>query len=235
MENQIENKSLYFYNRRGKAGSKYVELYRCFDTGQNLLFSAHALRLGKPMPLFAGDGVTQIGEIRNRKNYLINGRTDFLEESGSRLIGSYSRLSRVYDAGDNKIGRWRDARSWGEEFKMNVVDAIGNALLGSGDVPAGADPSDTHLLTSGEDILATLQREKLPFFPDPPKRSSPGKIAKIASKIVPGELGKSLGEITPPYGWSFSCHPMPQSGEGDLLMRYAALFRIEFLRWSRSA
>jgi hypothetical protein len=199
------------------------------------VFSAHAVRFGKPVSIFESDGDKLIGEIRNRKNYLVNGKTDFYDMPGQDLLGSYSRLSRIYDGADNKVGRWRDARSWSEEFKVNLVDAIGNALLGTGDVPGGSNPSDTHLLTHGEVVLATLQREKLPFFPDPPKRTSPGKLAKFASKVIPGELGKSLGEITPPYGWSLSYQPKSTIGCDERLLQYAALYRIEFLRWSRAS
>lgn len=227
--------SLYFHSKRGHAESKSFELYRCIDEQQRIRFSAHAIRFGKPVPIFDAEGNTIVGEIRNRKNYLLNGRTDFHDLRSQVLLGSYSRLSRIYDAADQKIGRWRDARSWSEDFKINLVDAIGNALLGAGDVPGGANPSDTHLLTDGKEILATLQREKLPFFPDPPKRSSPGKLAKFASKIVPGELGKSLGEITPPYGWRFTCHQVKAPAPDKTLLQYAALCRIEFLRWSRSS
>lgn len=173
----------------------------------------------------------KVAEINNRKNYLVNGRTDILEPETKRLIASYARFGRVYDASDLKAGRWRDARKWSEELKVNLVDAIGNTLLGSGDVPGGANHGDTHLFSRGKDIIGMLQREKLPFFPDPPKSMEPHKLARLASKIIPGELGKSLGEVTPPYGWALNVY---ESVGGDDVVRYSALVHLEYLRWARS-
>ena len=233
-ETQFGMEKIYFYRKRSPVDSKYVELYKCFDSNQRILFTAHAIRFGKPVPIFDSAGNKMIGEIRNRKNYLVNGMTDFHDFKGQGLLGSYSRLSRVFDAGEHKIGRWRDARSWRDQFKVDFVDAIGNALLGAGDVPGGTNSSDTHLLTNGKEIVATLQREKLPFFPDPPRRSGPGRLARFAGKIIPGELGKSIGEITPPYGWSLTAHQDVTNRLDRKLLNYAALTRIEFLRWSSS-
>jgi hypothetical protein len=115
---------------------------------------------------------------------------------------------------------------------MNLVDAIGNALFGSGDVPAGASPSDTHLFSNGTDVLAMLQREQLSFFPDPPASMEPHKLAKLASKLIPGKLGRSLGEVTPPYGWRLVVFQPLENAE---LLRYSALVHMEFLRWSHNA
>lgn len=223
-------KELYFFHRRehGDAGS--CELHRCFAENGQVLFSARATRLGKPMPVF--EGTEQVAEVRNRKNYLVNGRTDIRCSHTNRLIGSYSRLGRVHDGGDRKVGRWRDARKWSEELKENLVDGLANALLGSGDAIAGVNASDTHVLSSGKDILCMLQRERLTFFPDPRKSMKPGKIAKLASKVVPGKLGKSLGEVTPPYGWTFT---ELDSSESSELLRYSALVHLEYLRWARSS
>jgi len=231
-ENTPEFRKLYFHQKRHHLEKKSVDLYRCFDASQNVLFSVHADRFGKPAFILESSGDEQIGEIRNRKNYLINGKTDIYDLRGQTLLGSYSRLSQVYDAADTKIGRWWDARSWSDEFKANLVDAIANTLLGSGDVPGGANLSDTHLLSRGKVILAKLEREKLPFFPDPPKKSSPGKMAKFASKIVPGELGKSLGEITPPVGWTLTLQNHPGGEDNTRLLPYAAFVRIQYLRWA---
>lgn len=138
----------------------------------------------------------KVAEINNRKNYLVNGRTDILEPETKRLIASYARFGRVYDASDLKAGRWRDARKWSEELKVNLVDAIGNTLLGSGDVPGGANHGDTHLFSRGKDIIGMLQREKLPFFrilqnrwnliswPGWPAKSSPANLAKAWEKSL---------------------------------------------------
>jgi hypothetical protein len=226
----------YFHSRRDRVETSFFELYRCFKTEHKLCFSAHATRFGKPVQIYGHAGDTQaVAEIRNRKGYLVNGRTDIYDKQEGCLIGSYTRFGRVRDADDNKTGTWRDARSWGEEFKVNLIDAIGNTLLGSGDVPGGVNSSDTHLLSSGKTILAVLQREKLPFFPDPPKRTQPSKFARLASKVVPGELGKSLAEITPPYGWKLTINSQPDDERARKLLLYASLTRIEFLRWSRSS
>ena len=63
-------------------------------------------------------------EISHRQNYLVSGRTDIRNVETNRVIGSYSRLGRVYDSDDLKAGRWRDAQSWNEELKENLVDAV---------------------------------------------------------------------------------------------------------------
>lgn len=220
---------LFFYNKRGHEGSSFFEWYRCFDEGQAILFSARADRFGKPMPVIEEERT--VVEIRNRKGYLVNGRTDIQCQDTGQLLGSYSRLGQVCDAANQKIGRWRDGRKWSEEFKENLIDAIGNALLGSGDVPGGVNASRTHLLSRGKEVLAVLRREQLPFFPDPPKSMQPGMFAKLASRIIPGQLGKSLGEVTPPYGWTLS---ILESSSDRSLVRYSALIHLEFLRWARS-
>ncbi|HKX55025.1 MAG TPA: hypothetical protein VJN01_02945 [Xanthomonadales bacterium] len=233
-ENPNGFEAYYFHRQRNPSTSVPGDVCRCFDAHQQIVFNAHTIRFGKPITVYDPAGRTLIAEIRNRDNYLLNGRTDFCAANGGGLLGSYSRFSRVYDAQDNKIGYWRDAQSWAEELKVNLIDAIANALLGSGDGGMGANPSDTHLLTDGQDILAILHRKKLPFFPDPPKRSSPGRLAKLASRIVPGELGKSLAEITPPYGWCFTLRHSPPTRHDEMLLHYSALVRMEYMRWSRS-
>jgi hypothetical protein len=224
----------YFHRKRNPSPSSPGDLYRCFDVSQQLVFNAHTAGFGKLIAVFHSESDRVIAEIRNRDNYLLNGRTDFYAASGEGLLGSCSRFSRVYNAHGHKIGYWRDAQSWAEELKVSLIDGIANALLGSGDGGMGANPSDTHLLTNGQDVLAVLHRKKLPFFPDPPKRSSPGRLAKLASKIVPGELGKSLAEITPPYGWCLTLQHSPHTQGEETLLHFAALLRIEFMRWSRS-
>lgn len=225
-----ETETIWFYSRRGQHERGPCEGYRAFDAEEKILFTAYADRLGKPVPVFMDD--RQVVEIANRKNYLVNGRTDIQCLETATLIGSYSRLGRVHDSNDRKIGRWNDARKWTEEFKENLVDAIGNALLGCGDVPGGANTGDTHVLSNDKEVLATLQREQMPFFPDPPKSVEPHKLAKLASRIIPGKLGESLGEVTPPYGWKLTpFQPLEQPG----LLNYSALVHLEFLRFSRSA
>jgi len=166
----------------------------------------------------------------NRKNYVVNGRTDFQCLETDNLIGSYSRIGRVYDSSDRKIGRWCDARKWTEEFKENLIDALANAVFGGGDAPVGANPGDVQILSDGKAVLAVLQREQMPFFPDPPKSMEPSKVAKLASRVIPGKLGKSLGEVTPPSGWKLSVFQFLESME---LLRYVALTHLEFMRWSR--
>ena len=226
----------HFHSKRDREETNFFELYRCYDVQHELYFSARSTRFGKPVPIFVpGQGSGPIAEIRNRKGYLVNGRTDIRDLRSGELLGSYSRVGRVYDATDEKAGAWRDARSWSEEFKVNIIDAIGNALLGSGDVPGGANHGDTHLLTMEKTVLAVLQRARLPFFPDPPRRTEPGRFARMASKVVPGELGKSLAEVRPPYGWTLTVQNRPGSEEARALLLYCALFRIEFLRWSRTS
>jgi len=228
MENEHPQEELWFHHCRANEGSRWFELYRCYARDESVLFSAQADRLGKPMPVFIGD--LNVAKIMNRKNYVVNGRTDFQCLETDNLIGSYSRIGRVYDSSDRKIGRWCDARKWTEEFKENLIDALANAVFGGGDAPVGANPGDVQILSDGKAVLAVLQREQMPFFPDPPKSMEPSKVAKLASRVIPGKLGKSLGEVTPPSGWKLSVFQFLESME---LLRYVALTHLEFMRWSR--
>ena len=219
---------LWFHHQRSQIDGTFCEWYRCFSGDESVQFEARATRLGKPVPIFRGD--RQTGEIRNRKGYVLNGRTDIHAMEPEQLIGSYARLGQVRDAADTKIARWKDGRKWSEEFKESLVDALANAVLGSGDVPTGANPGDIQVFSNGKQILATLSREKLAFFPDPPKSTEPGKFAKLASRIVPGELGKSLGEVTPPRGWKLT---ILEPTKASQLLTWSALVHLEYMRWSR--
>ncbi|MDX1461271.1 MAG: hypothetical protein R3348_09475, partial [Xanthomonadales bacterium] len=179
---EADDKKLFFHSRRHRGEKGSFELHRCFNGDGKVLFSAHATRLGKPMPVFRGS--EQVAEVRNRKHYLVNGRTDIISAETGGLIGSYARLGRLYDGEERKVGRWRDGRKWSEEFKENFADALANAVFGGGEVPAGVNAGNTQLLAAGKDILCVLQRERLTFFPDPPKSAEPGKLARLASKVV---------------------------------------------------
>ena len=223
-------KVFWFYNKRGSEDGKFFEWYRCFDEKQCILFYAHADRLGKPIPVFRD--ANQVVNAANRSGYLVNGRTDITFLAEDSLVGSYARLGRVYDRDDQKVGRWQDARKWSEELKESLLDGIANALLGAGEGPVGGNPGYTHVFSRGKDIIATLNREKLAFFPDPPKSMEPGKLAKLASRVLPGVIGKELGEVTPPYGWKLSV--APTAGNEDLLL-YSALVHLENIRYSRQA
>lgn len=226
---------LFFHSKRDHEGSAYFELYRCYGLNQQVLFSVRAISLGKPFSVFNGEEKSHpIAEMRNSKGYLFNGKTLIHDLKTRFPLGCYVRTGSVIDGRDRKIGRWRDARSWSDEFKGNLIDALANALLGSGDVSSGANPSDTHIFSIGKDIIATLQREQMSFFPDPPKSMEPGRLAKIASKVIPGRLGKSLGEVTPPYGWTLKIHKKPADDQQMKLIQYGAVLRIEFLRWSKA-
>ena len=224
------------YSRRLQRDLKFCEFYRCFSPGRAVEISARAQRFGKPFMVYEGlDSGEPVIEVRSAKNYLINGRTEVCELAGGKVLGSYTRLNTILDADGEKIGRWSDARSWSEEFRENLVDALANAALGAGDVPGGANSGDTHLLTCDKNILARLQRERMDFFPDPPKRESPGRIAKWVGRVVPGELGRSIAENLPPYGWSLH---LAENLPLQLSRRFvlcSAILRIEMLRFSRSA
>jgi len=228
MQSSVATTDYWLHHQRGHEAGKSFEWYRCYDARQNLRFDAHATRLGKPLPVFV-DGI-EVVHIANRSGYLVNGRTDIHSLANNTLLGSYTRLGRVYDGHDEKRGRWRDVRKWTEELKENLIDGVANALLGGGDTPIGANPGDVHVFGSGSDIIATLSRERLDFFPDPPPSMEPARWAKLASRIIPGELGRSLGEVTPPRGWKLRVQETRIDPE---LVLYSALIHIEFLRWSR--
>jgi len=224
------------YSRRAQRDSGFYEFYRCFSPASEVELSARAQRIGKPFSVFKGmDDGQPIIEVRNAKNYLINGRTEIRTLASGELLGSYTRLNAILDAEGEKIARWRDARSWSEDFKENLIDALANAALGAGDVPGGANTGDTHLLSRGKTVLVRLQKERMEFFPDPPRSSSPGRIAKMAGRLIPGELGRSIRENLPPYGWSlYLAENLPQNMTRQFML-CVAILRIEMLRYSRSA
>lgn len=225
----------YFHHKRDQQASDFFYYYRCFDLDQQIIITARTTNFGKPISIYRDEEIKEpIAEFRNSKGYLVNGKTYIHDLHSGSKIGYYTRLNRLYNSQDIKIGRWRDAQKWSKEFKENLFDALANTLLGSGDIPGGANPSDTHLLSDGNEVIALLQRKQLPFFPDPPKSMKPGMIAKFASKIIPGNLGKSLGEVTPPGGWLLTINKKSSSKTEETLVLYSVLYRIEYIRWSRS-
>lgn len=234
-ETSTQIPSCILYSRRAQRDSTYCEHYRCFTPDEEVELSARAQRIGKPFMVFEGlDEGPPLIEVRNARNYLVNGRTEIRELSGGTLLGSFTRLNTILDSEGVKIGRWRDARSWSKEFRENLIDALANAALGAGDVPGGASTGDTHLLSKGKTMLARLQKERMGFFPDPPRSESPGRFAKIAGRIIPGELGRSIRENLPPFGWSlYLTENLPTRFSRRFLLCIAIL-RIEMLRYSRS-
>ena len=223
------------HSQRTQRESVYFELYRCFTPGGEVELSARAKRIGKPFMAYRGtdDGDPFI-EVKNAQGYLLNGRTEIRQISSGAVLGSYTRLNAVLDAAGETLARWRDARRWSEEFRENLFDALANAALGAGDVPGGSNSSDTHLLSCGNKVLARLQRERMHFHPDPPRSESPGRIAKIVGRMIPGELGRSMRENLPPFGWSlFLAENLPPQFSHSFLL-CTAILRIQMLRYSRS-
>lgn len=222
------------YSKRAQRDSKFFQYYRCFTPCGEVELSARVQRFGKPFMVYAGlDDGSPVIEVKNAKNYLVNGRTEVRELASGNVLGSYTRLNAVLDMQGDKLGRWVDARSWSETFKENLVDTIANAALGSGDGTVGANTGDTHLLLQGKNLLARLQRERMSFFPDPPSTGSRGRIARIAGRMIPGELGRSIRENLPPYGWSLSlAQGLPPQFSPRFILCIAIL-RIQMLRYLR--
>ena len=136
---------------RDHEGSDYFELYRCDDSNEKVLFSARATSAGKPVLIFEAETSEHpVAEFRISNGFLVNGKTNILDLKTEESLGCYTRIGRMYDRNETKVGRWRD------EFKENLVDAIGNTLLGCGDVLGGANLSNTHLFSNETEVLATL-------------------------------------------------------------------------------
>jgi hypothetical protein len=228
--------SAWLYAKRALREAEHCEYYRCYARAGESELSARAQRFGKPFMVYEGldTGPPVIG-IQGAKNYLVNGRTEIRELAGEKVLGSYTRLNAVLDGGGERIGRWYDARSWIEEFKDNFFDALLNAALGSGETAIGSSVGDIHVLSQGKTVFASLHRQRLEFFPDPPKAESPGRLAKIAGRIIPGELGRSVRENLPPFGWAlYLAGDLPQPLTRRFLL-CTAILRLEMMRFSRSA
>jgi hypothetical protein len=77
--------------------------------------------------------------------------------------------------------------------------------------------------------IGVLNRERLPFFIDPPQNTEPGKAAKLFKKILPKTLGNGLFDANPPLGWRLSIsHSLPKQ---NILMPIGALMTVEIRRW----
>jgi len=227
--------SAWLYAKRAQRESAYCEYYRCFTPDGKVELSARAQRFGKPFMVYEGlDTGPPTIEVRSAQNYLVNGRTEIRELASEKVLGSFTRFSAILDAEGEKLARWYDARSWQKEFKDNFFDALLNAALGSGESAIGSSVGDVHVLSQGKTVFARLQRQRMEFFPDPPRSDSPGRLAKIAGLIIPGELGRSIRENLPPFGWAlYLAENLPRPFSRKFLL-CTAILRLEMMRFSRS-
>lgn len=216
--------------RSGKTVSGYR--YRCYKDGQEKpLFYSHNFRKGHAGSIFfsAEDDPPDL-ILKLRKSFPISGKIDLVDPRDNGCKGVVTRGHKLYDRSENYIARFRDRRRWKEHIGESVIDAVGNMILGGDSTAAPGGGASDLVLLADKKAVGTLSREALPFFPDPPSRTEPGKAGKLLKKVLPKNIGRALIDITPPLGWKLAIYDASPFTEETLLL-CGALMTIEIERW----
>ena len=240
MESEIDqftNRKFYFYRQYKqinvpgiKAKTKSGYYYRCYrDNEESLLFHSYNFRTGTAGYVFFKDPTGEPDHvIKLRRSFPISGKVDLRIFPTNELKGIVTRGRKFYDAEENRIGRFVDARSWKESFGESTFDAIGQLIFGNVDAPGGGLSSFGLIIN--EEPAGYLNRQQLPFFPDPPRRSEPHRLGSIMKKVLPENLGSAIFDITPPTGWQLAIKPEKMLGDESLLL-LSTLMVIEINSW----
>jgi hypothetical protein len=125
---QFTTSKFFFYGRYRqidvpgpKDKTKPGHYYRCYqDNEESLLFHSYNFRTGTTGYVFY-DNPT--GEpdivIKLRKSFAISGKVDVRNFRTNELQGIVTRGRKFYDAGENRLGRFVDSRSWKESFGVS--------------------------------------------------------------------------------------------------------------------
>lgn len=160
-----------------------------------------------------------------RSNFAFSGKIDSLT-SDSKPIGIVTRRLEILDPDEKPLLHLQDPSSWKENLAESLVDALGNALL-SGDNTSGSSSRSKYLLVCENSPCGTLTRERLPFFPEPPRE--PGAIKKFAAKLLP----KHFAKRQPPLAWHLN-YDLPEYLQiPDYTLINSITMLIELLRWIR--
>ena len=234
---QLASNHFYFYSKYkqltipdSKTKSKSGRHYRCYrDSEESLIFQSFNFRTGTAGYVFFGDpGEPPNRVIKLRKSFPISGKMDVRDFNTHELLGVITRGRKFYDAGETRIGRFVDPRSWKELFGESAVDAIGQLIFGNVDAPGGG--LSRFGLVIDEKPAGYLDRQRLPFFPDPPRRTEPHRAGAVFKKVLPQKLGSALFDITPPTGWKLAVKPEMMPKDLDLLL-LGTLMVIELNNW----
>lgn len=96
--------------------------------------------------------------------------------------------------------------------------------------PAHSDGAGRFLLVADKKTIGAVSRQRLPFFPDPPKRTEPRPIIKAFEKILPEKIGRALFDVSPPLGWKLEV-ALPAAIDDPMLLLCAALMTIDIRCW----
>ena len=240
MESEIDQfatTKFYFYSRHRqldvpgpKAKTKSGNYYRCYkDNGESLLFHSYNFRTGIAGFAFYKDPEDEPDiEIKLRKSFALSGKVDIRDSRTSELKGTVTRGRKFYDADANRLGRFVDSRSWKESFGESAFDAIGQLIFGNVDAPGGG--LSRFGLIMSEQPAGYLDRQQLPFFPDPPRRTQPHRVGSLMKKVLPENLGSALFDVTPPTGWTLAIKPELMPEDANLLL-LSTLMVIEINSW----
>lgn len=231
----------YFYGRHEllpkptRKGSKKKSgyRYRCYQTdGENLKFFSHNFQTGYLGNIFLTDEAAPSDyTLRMRASFPISGKVDVWNEKKNQMIGIVTRGRKIYDASENLIGKFIDPRSWKEHFGESMVDFVGELVFGGGDSGhGGSDGANAFILSKNKVPLGKLVREQLPFFPDPPRKTEPGRTGKMLKKILPKNIGSAIFDITPPTGWKLEL-VKDISGTDRMLILLGTLMTVDIRRW----
>ncbi len=218
--------TLYIHHRSGNWNGQYGERYTVFDSAGTTL----AQGLGKQKSLALQLELTHpqgplLFKSQLRKTFAYSGKIDVTHPDGSTLA-IVTRSRKVLDPNENELLRLQDPSTWKENLAESLVDAIGNALFEGGETSGGSSPRK-YLILRGKSPCGSLTREPLPFFPEPPRK--PGRLQKLAKKILP----KRFGETKPPHAWClrYSLSQAPELPDSILINAIPLL--LELHRWSR--
>ena len=234
---QFPTSTFYFYSRYRqidvpgpKDKTKPGHYYRCYqDNEKSLLFHSYNFRTGTAGYVFYDDpGGEPNLVIKLRKSFAISGKVDVRNFKTNELQGIVTRGRKFYDADENRLGRFVDSRSWKESFGESAFDAIGQLIFGNVDAPGGG--LSRFGLIINEQPAGYLDRQQLPFFPDPPRRSKPHRVGSLMKKVLPENLGSALFDITPPTGWALAVKS-EMSPEDTNLLLLSTLMVIEINSW----
>ena len=206
--------------------------YRCFKAGETAPpFRAHNFRKGHAASVFLSEGAPSPDLIlKLRKSFPVTGKIDLIDNRNGGTKGVVTRGRKVYDASESLLARFVDPRSWKAHLGESVIDAVGNLVFSGGDAPSQTDGADRFVLVADQTVIGGLSRERLPFFPDPPKRTKPRPMGKVLKKVLPKTVGRALFDITPPLGWKFDV-VRDDDFDDTLLLLCAALMVVDIRRW----
>ena len=214
------------YTRRlGRPGRDYT-----IHSPDGLLrYTAYAGRVPGPITISVPDAPEPpLVRGKPRRSFPISGRYDVLGPDSAKL-GVITRSGRFFDAGGQRLGRFRDARSLRSHAGEGIATIIVEGII-AGDSGAGIGPGASEYRVALEGLPdGRLAMARLPFMPDDEPAPRPGRIARGLRRIMPARAADRLLERRPPAGWVFE---VPETGTlPELLLLAAAILAVEISLW----